>query len=102
MTTKTITLCDGFDVTFERRKWDEACESVLTYMEDVAALAASDKPEAVKQLERLKLDLAYREKPLKLYVKDWELVKPRLSQAGFNQLEAALLDFSQAELAEGN
>lgn len=100
--TKTITLCDGFEVTFGRRLWDEACNSTLEHMEAMAAIAESDKPEAVKQLEALKLDLAFREKPLKLYVKDWPQVKPRLSQAGFSQLERELMDFSKAELVQGN
>ena len=102
MTTKTVMLCDGFEVTFERRKWDEACETTLAHMEAMIVLAESTKSEAVKQFESLKLELEFREKPLKLYVKDWPEVKPRLSKAGFVQLEREFQKFSEPELVEGN
>lgn len=102
MTTKTIMLCDGFEVTFKRRGWEEACTSTLEHMDAIAALDASDKSEAQKTMEGLRIDIEFRERPMALYVENWSDVKSRLSQAGFNQLERELQDFSKAELVEGN
>lgn len=100
--TMTVMLCDGFRVTFRRRSWAEAKDSILEHMDKIAALAESGKNEEQKALENLKLDLEFRERPMRLYVENWDEVKPLISQAGFNQLERDLQKFSLAELTEGN
>ena len=102
-TKKTIMLCDGFEVTFSRRLWTEANESMQAQLdvesgiEEDASLSAR-----ARQAALIRATMTYRERVLSLYVEDWEHVKPRLSVAGFNQLEKALEDFSRAELIEGN
>jgi len=100
--TKTINLCDGITVTIRRRNWSEACESTFAHMDASRAIEESDKSTAEKAIEALRLDIAFRTKPLELYVEEWEKVKPLLSQAGFNQLERELAEFSKSEVVEGN
>lgn len=100
--TKIVELCDGISVTIRRRKWAEACESTLAHMDALNAIAESDMSEAQKTQEGLKIDLEYREKPMRLYVENWEELRPLLSQAAFTQLERELADFSKSELVEGN
>ena len=102
MTTKTITLCDGFKVTFKRRGWAEYNQSLQDYSDALLAIEKSDLPLAQKNMEASRLGVGFREKPMELYVENWPEVKPRLSMAGFNQLERELQAFSESELVEGN
>lgn len=101
-TKKTIMLCDGFEVTFTRRLWTEASESLLAQMEEEEKIANSDLSETAKRAAIFRASNAYRENVLSRYVENWDRVKPRLSVAGFQQLEKALEEFSKAELIEGN
>ena len=102
-TKKTIMLCDGFEVTFTRRLWTEANDSMLTQLDVESGIEddATLSPKA-KQAALIRATMTYRERVLSLYVEGWEKVKPRLSVAGFNQLEKALEECSRAELVEGN
>ena len=102
MTTKTIKLCDGFEVTFKRRGWEEYNRSLQEYSDALASLEESDLPLARKNMDAARLGVAFREKPMELCVENWPEVKPRLSMAGFNQLERELQAFSEQELVEGN
>lgn len=102
MTTKTITLCDGFEVTFRRRGWDEFNTSTLDYMDALAELEKADMTEAARQARLVRLDSEFREKPMKLYVQDWDSVRGRISVAGMNQLEEAMREFSRTALVEKN
>ena len=99
---KTILLCDGFEATFSRRKWSEANETILTQMDEIQKIEASDITDAEKRAATFKLDMKIRESVLSLYVDGWDAILPRLSVAGFNQLENAFYEFSKQELVEGN
>ncbi|MGN1038536.1 MAG: hypothetical protein ACI4P0_03990 [Mailhella sp.] len=99
---KTIMLCDGFEVSFSRRKWSEANETILTQMDEIQKIESSGMTDAEKQSATFKLDMKIRENVLSRYVDDWDGILPRLSVAGFNQLEKAFYEFSKQELVEGN
>lgn len=101
-TKKTIQLCDGFEVTFSRRLWSEARDSMLAQLDEEERIAASDLSETGKRAAMIRSTNLYRERVLSLYVDDWENIKDRLSIAGFTQLEKALEEFSHSELVEGN
>ena len=99
---KTIMLCDGFEVTFSRRLWTEASESIAAQMDEEESILSSDLSETAKKAAIFRATNAYREAVLSRYVENWDSVKRRLSVAGFRQLDKALEDFSQSELVEGN
>lgn len=102
LVTKRVLICDGFEVTFSRRLWDENNASLLELFDKLEEIRESDMSEARKEIATLRLNTEYREKVLATYVHDWEAVKPRLSIAGFTQLEEELKKFSHSEVVEKN
>lgn len=102
LVTKSVLICDGFEVTFSRRLWDENNTSLMELFDKLAEIRDSDMSDDRKEIAALRVNNAYREKVLATYVQHWDTVKPRLSIAGFAQIEEELKKFSHSEVVEGN
>ena len=99
---KSVLICDGFEVTISRRMWDENNTSLLELFDKLAEVEESGMSATRKEIAIMRLNAEYREKVLATYVQNWETVKPRLSIAGFAQIEEELKKFSHSEVVEGN
>ena len=99
---KSVLICDGFEVIISRRLWDENNTSLLELLDRLAEVEESDMSATRKEIAAMRLNAEYREKVLATYVQHWDTVKPRLSIAGFAQIEEELKKFSHSEVVEGN
>lgn len=102
--TKTMTLCDGIEVTFRRRTWAEVRDAIKftrLFLSELEARKAQLAPELyAMELSTIQMDV--REKALADVVQNWDGVRDRLSVGGFMELEKAVDSFSKDEAVAGN
>ena len=102
MLTKTITLSDGFEVTFRRRTWVQVRESIRRAHAALAELNLLELGEGERELRIALFRMDQQEQALAETVENWPEVCGRLSIAGFAELEKAVDEFSKAEVVAGN